>query len=298
MRRSLGLRFRYFSLRSLPRLPLIRLYLLAVYVLGICFIILAATLRFGFESVNGRLCYASIILGLVFYVVDKVLIYLFLVERAHVIRCVPRRRDYWYILNLAIVSLGFGSIIVLSFMYPVNKLSPTDHKCRTGLPFKINLALLTYDITVNVFLSCHFVYFARMKKRASNNPHHCSICAYSSTLYGAEAGAAQPISLAHLRIFRHLHDGEADPKSVAAKPPLNILTRLARGTLKGMCIMLSATVVNLAIQFHMSGGEEQWMFFLLCSLDGRNLLFQVLRKGNAEFVSFSYYWNCCPSLGN
>jgi hypothetical protein len=132
-------------------------------------------------------------------------------------------------------------------MYPVDELSPIDHICRIGLPFKITLPLLVYDITVNVYLTCHFIYFARpqMKKWASK----------------------QLTSLPHLRIFHHLHDGETDIRSAAANRQQIALTRLARRTLKGMCVMLSATIVNLAILFHMSGREEQWMCFLLCSLD-------------------------------
>jgi hypothetical protein len=137
-------------------------------------------------------------------------------------------------------------------MYPVDEISPTDYKCRIGLPFKITLPLLIYDITINVYLTCHFVYFARpqMKKWASK----------------------QLTSLPHLRIFQHLHDAEVDARSAAANRQQSNLTMLARRTLKGMCVMLSATIVNLAILFHMSGREEQWMCFLLCSLDGKALV--------------------------
>jgi hypothetical protein len=33
--------------------------------------------------------------------------------------------------------------------------------------------------------------------------------------------------------------------------------------------MLLATTINLAILFHMSGREEEWMCFMFCTLDGR-----------------------------
>src|SRR6266511_198376 len=89
--------------------------------------------------------------------------YLFLVERIHVVRCrrYSRSNDRWYIVNLAIVALGFGSIAVLSFIYPEADLSPADGKCRIGLPFKITMPLLIYDVAINCYLTAHFVYFAR-----------------------------------------------------------------------------------------------------------------------------------------
>jgi hypothetical protein len=89
--------------------------------------------------------------------------YLFLVERVHVVRRkrYSRRTNRWYIINLAIIALGFGSIAVFSFMDPVAELSPVDGKCRIGLPFKITLPLLIYDVCINVYLTAHFVYFAR-----------------------------------------------------------------------------------------------------------------------------------------
>jgi hypothetical protein len=58
--------------------------------------------------------------------------------------------DYWYIGNLAIIILGFGSIAVLSFIFPVAEFS--DRKCRIGLPFKITQPLLVYDIIINLYL--------------------------------------------------------------------------------------------------------------------------------------------------
>lgn len=46
--------------------------------------------------------------------------------------------------------------------------------------------------------------------------------------------------------------------------PENTLMRLARRTLKGMSVMLLGTILNLAILFHMSGQEPEWI--CLCSV--------------------------------
>jgi hypothetical protein len=238
-------------------LPLIRFYLLAVYFWGICFIISAATLQFGYGVSTQRVCLASIMLCLVFYVVDKVIMYLFLIERAHVVRCrqYVRRSDRWYLANTAIVALGFGTIAVLSFIFPVAEFSP-DGKCRIGLPFKITLPLLIYDISINVYLTCHFLYFAR--------PHiDNDTIGKLRSLFGHRRdcrSSAEDLTNDN-RAFR--------VKATVSSPRQDHLRNLAKRTLKGMCIMLLATVINLSILFHMSGQEREWMCFMFCTLDGK-----------------------------
>jgi len=233
--------------RLLIRLPLIRLYLLAVYFWGICFIISTAVVRSGFQVTSDSLCLASILLCLVFYVVDKVLMYLFLVERVYVVR---RRRhsrcqDRLYLLNLSIVALGFGCIAVFAFIFPVAERSPTDKKCRIGLPFKLTLPLLIYDVMINVYLTAHFVYFAR----------------------------PQMMKWSPKALFRRDIEMKVDLGSSSGRPSTGTrrrdttLERLAQRTLKGMCVMLLATIINLAILFHMRGREQYWMCFMFCTMD-------------------------------
>jgi hypothetical protein len=172
--------------------------------------------------------------------------YLFLVERVHVVRRkrYSRRTNRWYIINLAIIALGFGSIAVFSFMDPVAELSPVDGKCRIGLPFKITLPLLIYDVCINVYLTAHFVYFAR--------PHVNKWPPRAIFNRGAEPK----------------YDTTTAPK-LKPKTKESTLERLARRTLKGMCVMLLGTIINLAILFHMRGREQEWMCFMFCTIDGK-----------------------------
>jgi len=228
----------------LIRLPPIRLYLLVVYAWGICLIISEAVLRFGFGVTNKRICLAAILLCLVFYVVDKVLMYLFLVERVYVVRYDRRSRwrDRWCILNMLIVILGFGSIAVLSFVFPISEVSKDGDNCRIGLPFKITLPLLIYDVSINVYLTAHFVYFARPR-----------------------VGPWRKRALISRRGSMNVDREDVNPDMT----PENTLMRLARRTLKGMSVMLLGTILNLAILFHMSGQEQEWICFILCTIDDR-----------------------------
>jgi hypothetical protein len=256
----IALRTQRLSLKSITRLPAIRLYLLAVYFWGMCFIIAVATLRFGYQIKSGRACLASIILCLVFYVVDKVILYLFLIERIHIVRSrrFTRLTDNWYICNIAILVLGFGSIAVLSFIFPVAELS--NGRCRIGLPFKITLPLLIYDITVNVYLTGHFLYFSRPGILA-DALRRLPFPSRNSTNRNATG-----------HYTTRLEDGSQDN-----------LRKLAKRTLNGMCIMLLATTINLSILFYMSGREEEWMCFMFCTLDGTFFHFVHLRESDCLF---------------
>jgi len=228
-------------------MPAIRLYLIAIYFWGICFIIAVATLRFGYQVTTQRACFASIILCLVFYVVDKVIIYFFLVERIHVVRSrrYTRLTDHWYMANIATVVLGFGSIAVLSFIFPVAEFA--EGKCHIGLPFKITLPLLIYDITINLYLTSHFLYFVRpgMLGDVTQN--------IRSAFGKKPADGDKPPGRSMRLETRRQHN----------------LRKLAKRTLYGMCVMLLATTINLVILFYMSGHEQEWMCFMFCTLDGR-----------------------------
>jgi hypothetical protein len=266
-----ALRTYHLNLGTLARLPLIGFYLLAVYFWGICFIISVATLQFGYGVSSQSVCLASIMLCLVFYVVDKVIMYLFLIERAHVVRCrqFVRRSDRWYWVNTAIVVLGFGTIAVLSFIFPVAKFSAADGKCRIGLPFKITLPLLIYDISINVYLTCHFLYFAKPDIVQD------TIAKLRST-FGPRQDVRNSVhdSINENRAFR--------AKANVSNPKQDHLRNLAKRTLNGMCIMLMATVINLSILFHMSGQEQEWMCFMFCTLDGKDSVTLCLHQDHTN----------------
>ncbi|KEF53883.1 uncharacterized protein A1O9_10285, partial [Exophiala aquamarina CBS 119918] len=89
----------------------------------------------------------------------KVVIYFFLVKRIYIVRSRRYKRltDHYYLVNITIVVLGFRSIAILSFMFPVAEF--TDSKYYIGLPFKITLPLLIYDITINLYLTSYFLHF-------------------------------------------------------------------------------------------------------------------------------------------
>lgn len=77
-------------------------YIIAfIYLLGISFALSAAVTNFGIGLIGPSECEAAIIICLTFYLAQKAMVYLFLVERAHVVRGGrARHRDWVYVVGM------------------------------------------------------------------------------------------------------------------------------------------------------------------------------------------------------
>ena len=233
----------------------IRALVISVYLLGICFILSAALLQFGVGLDTRSRCKAAIILCLVFYVGGKVMMYTFLCERMHAIRhtYLSRWRDNFWLISIVVVLLGFGTIAIFCFIEPVAQMSPVDGKCRIGLPFKITLPLLIYDIITNTSLTAVFLYLVRpyMRKGLPNFT--------PSWLLGIYQKARQVIGRS------------AGPKGVETNALDNrgTVERVAWKSLAACIAVMCSTVANLSLLFYMRGYEQGWLCFTLCTIDGK-----------------------------
>jgi hypothetical protein len=232
-------------------LSVIRVIVFLLYIDGICFLLSSAVLYFVWGLTLKDRCSAAIQLCLVFYLSGKVLMYLFLVERSHVVRRSGFRRqgDLWYYFNMAQVLLGFGSIAILSFFHPVADIATKDQICEIGLPFRITLPLLIFDVWINVFLTGQFIFFARRFMR--NWVPKALRVAWSKAI--------------HPRLH---NDGPTTLKNNPADQR-GILAGMAWRTCKAMFIVLSCTIANLSVLFALRGHEQGWLCFMMCSIDGR-----------------------------
>ncbi|CZR50412.1 uncharacterized protein PAC_00284 [Phialocephala subalpina] len=130
---------------------------------GLCTAVsmLSAILTSGLGLTSNRDCFTAVFSCLVFYFGNKMIMYMFLIERAHIIRAPYERRmkDKVWVACMSFLIVGFGAISVTAFMWPNAEVSPLDGKCRIGQPLKVTIPLLTYDIVVNVSLTALFVHF-------------------------------------------------------------------------------------------------------------------------------------------
>ncbi|KAL2274234.1 hypothetical protein FJTKL_03583 [Diaporthe vaccinii] len=150
---------KYAAVKSWRMLPCAMWLVVAVYVDSFLFVFVTAILKYGL-GVNSAyaVCDAAILLCLVGYVSTKVLIYLFLVEKAFIIRggMKPRMRSKMWVFN-AFGMLGLYSIvIILNFVFRIAHLD-NNGMCVIGMERPALLPLIIFDLIVNVYLTTLFL---------------------------------------------------------------------------------------------------------------------------------------------
>lgn len=213
---------------------------------------------------------------MVFYVGSKVLVQLFLVERAHAVRyrLKRRRQDWVWLVSVGIIVLGFGTIAGVAFAYPFAEIGD-DFKCRIGVPTKVTVPLIMYDILINVALTAVFVVLLRPLLQFQEQQKVPGI----HLAYGND-GTLVKIPLPQLR--DHLPSTGSDVELATSTshstpridhhPSVNSLKILVYKSVAGAIAIMLPTVINLGLLFRWRGQEEGWLCFTLCTLDGDSTL--------------------------
>ena len=210
-----------------------------------CFIVSGSILISGWSFTSESLCRTAIDICLVFYIGDKMFLYLFLVERLRQVRAseVPRHKDGLFYIGVLIVLGGFGTLAVFAFLDPVASLAETDGRCRIGLPSTVTLPLLVYDVTINFLLTAVFWKLGLRYVRKQTSKKMVDIL--KSTLP-----------------FRKM-------KVIPTQENV-LLFLMVKSTIGAMAIIVP-TVVNIAILFVLHGHEQGWLCFSICIIDGNCL---------------------------
>ena len=258
-----------------------------LYTFAIAFVATAAILQSGLDLSTLPSCRAAIYTCLVFYVGSKVLVQLFLVERAHAVRyrLKRRRQDWVWLVSVAIIVLGFGTIAGVAFAYPFAEIGD-DFKCRIGVPTKVTVPLITYDILINVALTAVFVVLLRPllqfqeQQKAigmhfaddnDNIPTKSPVPQLSGRLPSTESDIELTASMS-----------QATPR-IDAHPSVNSLKILVYKSLAGAVAIMLPTVINLGLLFRWRGQEQGWLCFTLCTLDGKYTFLSPLSTIFSDF---------------
>jgi len=204
--------------------------------------------------------------------------YIFLVERAHAIRVKARRgrlHDPVYVAGVVIVLVGFGSIAIVAFLYPLYKLQGS---CHVGLPPKVSAPLLAYDIFINVALTGIFVYYLRpMLNFRVNMRQDRQESAESLAMNDRHISrTVQITSTTERRNSCSTEDQKAVPSSSVTTPTfaswVHPSTRfeerhnqrmgmLLKKSLIGAFLVLIPTVGNMCLFVIERGSEQSWLCF-------------------------------------
>ncbi|KAH8879276.1 hypothetical protein GQ53DRAFT_618418, partial [Thozetella sp. PMI_491] len=139
-------------------LPLFQWLVFIIYLDSFLYIFAIGILQFGL-GVNSSLvvCQSLIFVCLIFYVTTK-LIYLFLVEKAHIIRANSshgRLKSKLYVFN-SFGMIGIYAIIgVVNFVFRIAKRE--NGQCIIGMQRFAMIPLIGFDLLVNVYLTSLFL---------------------------------------------------------------------------------------------------------------------------------------------
>lgn len=229
-----------------------------MYVFATCFIFAAATLELGVTTTKYVSCRAGVYVCLIFYFGTKILIYMFLVERAHALRAFYCRRyqDWVWVTGTATLAVGWGAIAIIAFLWPSVDLNGSSGECRFGWPLKVTIPVITYDVFINVALTGLFTYMLQSGFKLSLRLP--STAASRLQVSGRRASIL-------IKLKPQFEGGEYEDGVNQAN--LKAIRTLLHKTIIGCAIVMMPTIINIALLTQ--GVEQSWLCFTICTIDGK-----------------------------
>ncbi|KAM6477751.1 hypothetical protein HDV62DRAFT_401266 [Trichoderma sp. SZMC 28011] len=148
---------RVLVIKAWNRLPPVVWLVFAIYVDSYLFVIATAVLQhsLGVNSSYG-ICEAAIFLCLVCYVTTK-FIYLFLAEKAWIIRgaTTPRLKSILYLVNSLGMLTIYIAVVILNFVFRITEMRSGE--CIIGMRSAAMIPLISFDTVINVYLTIMFL---------------------------------------------------------------------------------------------------------------------------------------------
>lgn len=238
---------------------LMRFLVVLLYITAMLFVVSASI----FQSIGTNqpnVCFAGSYVCLAFYVANKALMYMFLVERAHAIRApyTSRLKDKVWCFWQLMTGFGFVVIVLSAFMYPHTKL--VLNRCKMGLPMAVSISLLVFDTLINFTLTAVFIWLIRplLAFHRSSNPDSKSYFRDKlKTSFGALC-ARIPITLGSTSGPYHQE---------ATQSRVSQVEQLVWKTIIGTILVVLPTIANLVSLNAVGGREHAWICYTVCTAD-------------------------------
>ncbi|KAK7188104.1 hypothetical protein DPSP01_001645 [Paraphaeosphaeria sporulosa] len=157
----LGIRAKRFEKKKL-KFTWLLVHVQTLIALGL--VISSSILVVTFGTTTQEQCFSAIMVCVVFYITAKMCLYMFLLERAHVVRApfIRKRTDDWvWVGGTTLICVTFGAISIWGLITPHAELSLDDGQCRIGLAKVPAYLLLIFDALINAALTVLFVVLLR-----------------------------------------------------------------------------------------------------------------------------------------
>jgi hypothetical protein len=227
----------------------ISMLVLIIYTLVVLFLATSTTLVAGQALTTYKLCVAGTWICLILYTFTKLAIFLFLVERIHIVRApfVQRRHDKIYLACLSIVLFGFCPATINGYIGPVINMGPEGRRCYFGIRGSASIPILGMNIFVDLVLTGVFLYLLRQGH---------GLPGFSNKLWNKKGRGAS----------RACGDASETPMQ------RNIRTLLWKSIIGGLLIELP--MMGNMIQFMVTKGHELGTVCLgLCVVEGKSAIF-------------------------
>ncbi|KAF2788086.1 hypothetical protein K505DRAFT_286769 [Melanomma pulvis-pyrius CBS 109.77] len=268
----LGFRAKTLKNNALRKCNFTSILVLLLYFFGLGFILSTSIVESGQGLSTHKLCYSSAMICLVFYTGNKLTIYLFLLERARIVRSpfMPRHRDYLWLPGIIIIVGGFGTIAIIGYLSPIVELSALDGRCRIGLPSQVSFPLLSFDVGVNILLTGVFLWLLRPVLSFHGLGTLGGVCGNRVTR-AVKRSLGRTSELESGSRSSSSNDGntavfEGEDERLTRAINRNIKTLLWK-SLIGSCAIMLPTVANMAQFYIMQGRELGWICLTICTLD-------------------------------
>ncbi|KAI0137309.1 hypothetical protein BJ170DRAFT_711411 [Xylariales sp. AK1849] len=149
---------RFLAIKAWRKVPFIVWLVLSIYADSWLFVFITAVLKHGMGlNTSYGLCSSAILLCLVCYVTTK-MVYLFLVERAFIVRngTKPRLESKLYIFNSFGMLTIYLIVSIINFIFRITRVD--KGQCVIGMRREAMLPLITFDLLVNIYLTMLFIF--------------------------------------------------------------------------------------------------------------------------------------------
>ncbi|CAG8644222.1 7524_t:CDS:2, partial [Paraglomus occultum] len=110
------------------------------------------------RSLYSTMCHLSILLCVFMYTSAKLMLYLFLAERVHIVRDsrIARKDSFLYRVNMLLL-IPYAGITAGMYIQRITRFAPAADQCEIGVELPTLLVLLSYDTAVSIYLTVLFI---------------------------------------------------------------------------------------------------------------------------------------------
>ncbi|KAF3042141.1 hypothetical protein E8E12_006643 [Didymella heteroderae] len=252
----LGYRVRQLDRKRVKDLCFAHVLIFLLYFDSMCFVLSAAVVETGLGLAALGVCRGAVFLCLGFYVLSNVIMYLFLIERAHALRSpfMKRMGDWIWVVGFTLTLSGFTAMGVVAFVHPIAEVSSLDGRCRIGIPGYTTIPLVTYDVGLNILLTLVFVYLLSPHIR-SGKP---STKAFPASRLTTCLGNLCSRSKSRTSLIQANQGNQHMVKKIE---------KLLAKTFLGSVLVMLPTVGNMSALSALSGRELGWLCLTTCTFD-------------------------------